>query len=121
MLGRLGRSHFALLSTESSADTLPGPALVPIDIRILDARVVVTRVRDRFARRAAGTAAGADRDGDRRPARVTTGVRRIAGRDERGRSFESVARGVPRTARRRRIDWPTSAFAIRRGGVATSA
>ena len=45
MLGRLGRSHFGLLSTESSADTLPGSALVPIDIRILDARVVITRVR----------------------------------------------------------------------------
>jgi len=41
MIGRLGRSHFELLT---DATALPGPATVPVDIRILQAEVVVTRV-----------------------------------------------------------------------------
>jgi carboxyl-terminal processing protease len=43
MLGRLKRSHFALLSS-SSVDALPGPAVVPIDVRIVAEGVVITRV-----------------------------------------------------------------------------
>jgi carboxyl-terminal processing protease len=57
MLARLGRSHFALLSSSSPADTLPGPAVVPADVRIVDGRALVTRVTDAAAARA-GLAAG---------------------------------------------------------------
>ena len=43
LLSRLGRSHFTLL-TPSSAEALPGPAAVPVDIRIRADDVVVTRI-----------------------------------------------------------------------------
>jgi carboxyl-terminal processing protease len=43
MLARLRRSHFTLLSS-SSADALPGTAVVPIDVRVVPEGVVVTRV-----------------------------------------------------------------------------
>jgi carboxyl-terminal processing protease len=43
MLARLGRSHFVLLSA-SPADSLPGPATPPFDIRIRDGAALVTRV-----------------------------------------------------------------------------
>jgi carboxyl-terminal processing protease len=42
LLSRLGRSHFTLL-TPSAAEALPGPAAVPIDVRIRGDEVVVTR------------------------------------------------------------------------------
>ena len=45
MLSRLKRSHFGLLSG-SAPDALPGPAAVPIDVRITDAGAVITRVTD---------------------------------------------------------------------------
>ncbi|HKV99450.1 MAG TPA: S41 family peptidase [Vicinamibacterales bacterium] len=44
MLGRLHQSHFVLLSSESVADTLPGEAIVPVEIRVAPAGVVITRV-----------------------------------------------------------------------------
>jgi carboxyl-terminal processing protease len=45
MLARLGRSHFALLSSASGASApWPGDARVPIDVRVLDERIVVTEV-----------------------------------------------------------------------------
>jgi len=44
MLARLGRSHFSLLTTAAPAEVLPGSATVPVEIRILDGRVIVTRV-----------------------------------------------------------------------------
>ena len=44
MLGRLHQSHFVLLSSESIADTLPGDAIVPIEIRVAAGDVVITRV-----------------------------------------------------------------------------
>lgn len=44
MLGRLHQSHFVLLSSESVADTLPGEALVPIEMRVAPAGLVITRV-----------------------------------------------------------------------------
>jgi len=34
MIGRLKQSHFVLLSSASAADTLPGEAIVPIEIRV---------------------------------------------------------------------------------------
>ena len=43
MLARLGRSHFALLSAESDADTLPGEAGVPFDVRMRQDGALVTR------------------------------------------------------------------------------
>ena len=56
MLARLKRSHFGLLSS-SSADALPGPASVPIDVRVAREGVVITRVTERSAS-AAGLAPG---------------------------------------------------------------
>ena len=44
MLGRLHQSHFVLLSSESVADTLPGDAMVPIEVRVAAGAAVITRV-----------------------------------------------------------------------------
>jgi carboxyl-terminal processing protease len=41
MIGRLGQSHFELISDSTA---LPGPASVPIEIRVLRPDVVITRV-----------------------------------------------------------------------------
>ena len=43
LLSRLGRSHFTLL-TPSAAEALPGPAAVPIDVRIRGDEAVVARI-----------------------------------------------------------------------------
>lgn len=58
MLGRLGRSHFALLSAASTADALPGPAAVSIDIRWLGDQLAITRVVPSSPAEQAGLAAG---------------------------------------------------------------
>lgn len=44
MLGRLGQSHFLLLTSSGVGQPLPGDAMVPIDLRVMDDGVVVTRV-----------------------------------------------------------------------------
>lgn len=44
MLGRLGQSHFALLTSVPGADDLRGPASVPFDVRLASAGLLVTRV-----------------------------------------------------------------------------
>ena len=44
MLGRLRQSHFVLLSS-APADALPGPATVPIEIRVQSRTAIVTAVR----------------------------------------------------------------------------
>jgi carboxyl-terminal processing protease len=56
MLARLNRSHFVLLSSQA-ADALPGPAVVPAEVRILDGEALITRVTDAAASRE-GLAAG---------------------------------------------------------------
>ena len=56
MLSRLKRSHFGLLSS-TAAEALPGPAFVPVEIRISANIAVITRVNDPAAS-AAGLAAG---------------------------------------------------------------
>jgi len=43
MLARLKRSHFALLSS-AAADALPGPASVPVDVRVTAEGAVIARV-----------------------------------------------------------------------------
>jgi carboxyl-terminal processing protease len=43
MLGRLGKSHFVLLTSSVVGQPLPGDAVVPIEIRVMDDGVVVTR------------------------------------------------------------------------------
>ncbi len=58
MLGRLHRSHFVLLSEESAADTLPGEAVVPIDVRVIPDGLVVTRVWPKSNVEQAGLHAG---------------------------------------------------------------
>lgn len=57
MLGRLGTSHFALLSSSPTTDDLRGPASVPFDVRVVESTVLVTRLHD--------PAAGSIRLGDR--------------------------------------------------------
>ncbi|MEZ5316286.1 MAG: S41 family peptidase [Vicinamibacterales bacterium] len=84
MIARLGRSHFALLSSApEEEDVLPGPALVPIDVRAGAAGMLVTRVRDVDA------------------ARVQTGdvLVRIDGRD-----VDDVPGGHTPEARRARLE-----------------
>ena len=44
MLARLKQSHFALMSATSTADVLPGPVRVPVDVRLLDGAIVITRL-----------------------------------------------------------------------------
>ena len=44
MLGRLGRSHFVLIPSSSVTGAPSGTALVPIEVRVADAGLVVTRV-----------------------------------------------------------------------------
>lgn len=47
MLATLKRSHFGLMSPATAADPVPtGSAIVPIDIRLIGADVVITRVTD---------------------------------------------------------------------------
>ena len=58
MLARLKRSHFVLLSAESATDTLPGEAVVPIDVRMGALGLVITRVRPASAAERAGLHAG---------------------------------------------------------------
>jgi carboxyl-terminal processing protease len=48
MLGRLNRSHFVLLSA-SSTEMLPGPATVPVDVRILNGEALITGLTDAAA------------------------------------------------------------------------
>lgn len=57
MLARLKRSHFVLLSSESSVNTLPGPATIQADIRITAEGALVTRILNAAATKA-GLAAG---------------------------------------------------------------
>jgi carboxyl-terminal processing protease len=57
MLARLKRSHFALLSA-SPASALPGPAIVPVDVRVASEGVVVTCVRDGSTAARAGVRPG---------------------------------------------------------------
>jgi len=58
MLARLKRSHFVLLSAESVADTLPGEAIVPIEVRVGAPGLVVTRVTAGSTAERAGLRAG---------------------------------------------------------------
>jgi len=58
MLARLKRSHFVLLSAESATDTLPGEAVVPIDVRMSAPGLVITRVTPASTAERAGLHAG---------------------------------------------------------------
>jgi carboxyl-terminal processing protease len=60
MLGRLGRSHFALLPAGGSMSdiALRGPANVAIDVRPLGAEMVITHVADKSPAADAGLKAG---------------------------------------------------------------
>jgi carboxyl-terminal processing protease len=58
MVSRLGQSHFGLLSMASSADTLPGAAMPPIEIRVSPAGIVIERVTAGSQAERAGVRAG---------------------------------------------------------------
>ncbi len=82
LLTRLGRSHFSLL-TPSAAEALPGPAAVPIDVRLDGDRVVVTEVLSEGAK-AAGLAPGQLLAAiDKQP--VAELLRSVSARDDRTR------------------------------------
>jgi carboxyl-terminal processing protease len=100
MLARLRRSHYSLLT--GGADALPGEAIVPIDVRVLDGDVVITRV-------VGGTAA------DR--AVIAPGARILGVDDERASTWVSQANGAD--ARSRALDvWRRATRALH--GVAGS-
>ena len=87
MLGRLHQSHFVLLSSESIADTLPGEAVVPVEIRVASAEVIITRVVTGSTAEQAGLRPG---DvilsiGDQL---VSVWARTAVGNDERGRNLD---------------------------------
>ena len=46
MLARLKQSHFALLTSSSVGRPMPGDAIVPIDVRVIEDGLTVTRVDD---------------------------------------------------------------------------
>ena len=58
MLGRLGTSHFGLISAASDRHTLPGEAVVNIEVRAIPEGVLVTRVARESAAERARVAAG---------------------------------------------------------------
>jgi carboxyl-terminal processing protease len=58
MLARLKRSHFVLLSASSTEDTLPGEAVVPIQIRVVPSGVAIIAVTDGSTAAVAGLRAG---------------------------------------------------------------
>ncbi len=87
MLGRLHRSHFVLLSAESATDTLPGEAIVPIEVRVAPAGLVVTKVTPKSSAEQAGLRPGdvilaIDRQS------VGAWMTAAAGANERARSLE---------------------------------
>lgn len=84
MIGRLKQSHFVLLSSASTADTLPGEAIVPIEVRVASAGVVVVKV-------SAGSSA--DRAG-LRPGHVIVSIDGVA-----ASSWSESARGPASHAR----------------------
>jgi carboxyl-terminal processing protease len=47
MLGRLRQSHFVLLTSSPVGQPMPGEAIVPIDVRVRDEGIIVTRVDER--------------------------------------------------------------------------
>ena len=87
MLSRLGQSHFALMSASSVDDTLPGPARVPIDIRVASPSIVITRVPPDSTAARAGLRAGQLVTAiDGKP--VKEMIDAAHGRDERMRRWE---------------------------------
>ena len=68
MLARLGQSHFVLLPASPGADLLPGAGVVPVDVRVFDGAVVITRLEPGSTAELAGLMPGdviAGVDGDR--------------------------------------------------------
>lgn len=87
MIGRLGRSHFGLLSTESVNETLPGSASVPIEIRVVQSNIVISRVTAASSAERAGLRPGqvlVSIDGQP----VTSWRSKDPGRDARGRDLD---------------------------------
>ncbi|HET9369928.1 MAG TPA: S41 family peptidase [Vicinamibacterales bacterium] len=79
MLGRLGQSHFGLLSAGSDRNTLPGDAALAITVRAIADGMLVTRVEAESAAARAGLAAGdliLDVDGDALAGAAATASRR---------------------------------------------
>ena len=102
MVSRLGQSHFGLLSMASSADTLPGAAMPPIEIRVAPAGIVIDARDGRIAGGARGCARRTSHSGRRRRAGVGLDRRRRGPRTARPRSRNLAAR-VSRDSRQRRI------------------
>lgn len=58
MLGRIGQSHFTLLTGAEEPDSLRGPATIAVDVRWADGRALVTRVAPTGAAYRAGLRPG---------------------------------------------------------------
>ena len=89
MVGRLGQSHFTVITADQEDDSLRGPATVPIDVRVDGADVIVTAVVGESSASRAGL-----RVGDR--------VRAIDGRVITSVGLSSTASGAARRAEERR-------------------
>ena len=87
MLARLGQSHFGIIATATSSETLPGTARPAIDLRVLDEHVVVVRVTPGSAAEQVGVRPGQRViaiDGQPAASWRTSDP----GRDRRGRDFD---------------------------------
>jgi carboxyl-terminal processing protease len=109
MLARLRRSHYSLLT--GGADAMPGDAIVPIDVRVIDGDVVMTRVFGGAAADRAVLAPGArilSIDGEL----ASTWAAKAAGPDARSRALDVWRRatralhGVPGSVARLRVRLP---------------
>ena len=111
MLARLGESHFVLLARSPGAESVPGPSVVPIDVRLLDGTVVITRLEPGSSAELAGLKPGdaiAGVDGERaedwraRAAAVPEKLRAL----EMWRQVTRVLHGSPESLARVRIQRP---------------
>ena len=87
MLARLHHSHFVLLSSDSASEALPGEAVVPIDVRVAPAGLVIVKIAPGSTAEHAGLHAGdvvTSIDGQT----VQAWAAELSGRDERARNLE---------------------------------
>ena len=88
MLARLGQSHFALLTSSPVGQPLPGDASVPIEVRVNDDGLVVTRVEDQGLERIVRTGDVVVSLDGTDPIAVATGA------DERARRLDAWRRAA---------------------------
>jgi carboxyl-terminal processing protease len=91
MIARLGQSHFVILSSAASSDTLPGEATVPVEVRIVNRAALITAITGDASVERAGLHPGQTLEAiDGVP--VTTLIDAAVGSDPRARNFDAWRR-----------------------------